>query len=114
MRHQTYINVSGAAMNSNKTDGFFEVNTAQYTSHYKNDRALSILPIRAHFNSNKYKVKKPIPSNNTYVSMEGFLEDIEIDTTGRVSLFHVSVDNINFLGKATLSPSTSSGIGEQL
>jgi hypothetical protein len=93
-------------------DGFFEVNAAQYMSHYKNDRALSILPIRAHFNSNKYKTKKPILSNNTYVSMEGFLDDIEIDTTGRATLFHVSVDNINFLGRASLPPSTTSGIGK--
>lgn len=108
MRQRAYINVSGAAVNANKTDGFFEVNAAQYTSHYKNNRTLSILPVQAHFSSNKYKTKKPIPSNNTYVTIEGFLEDIETDMAGRVTLFHVSVDNINFLGRATLSASTAS------
>ena len=30
MRQKAYINVSGAAVNSNKTNGYFEVNAAQY------------------------------------------------------------------------------------
>jgi hypothetical protein len=72
MRQQVYISVSGAAVNSNKTGGFFEVNAPQYTSHYKSNRTLSILPVQARFNTNKYRTKKPIPSNNTYVSIEGF------------------------------------------
>jgi hypothetical protein len=114
MRQQAYINVSGAAMNFNKTDSFFEVNAAQYTSYYKNNRTLSILPVQAQFNSNKFKTKKPIPSNNTYVSIEGFLENIETDTAERATLFSVSVDNINFLSRATLSASTASSTGEHV
>ena len=114
MRQKPYINVSGVAVNSNYTNGFFKVNATQYTSHYKDNRALSILPVQAHFNPNKYKTKKPIPSNNTYVTIEGFLEDIETDASGHASLFHVSVDNINFLGRATLSPSIASSISEYI
>ena len=105
MRERPYVNVSGAAVNSNKTNAVFEVNAPQYTSHYKGNRAQSILPVQAHFNSNKYKSKKPIPSNNTYVSIEGFLDNVDTDCNGRASKFHVSVDNINFLGRATISPS---------
>ena len=112
MRQKAYINVSGAAINSNKTDGFFEVNATQYTSYYRNHRTLSTFPVQAHFNSNKYKTKKPIPSNNTYVSIEGFLDDIETDESGRASTFRVLVDNINFLGKATPLPSTPGRISE--
>jgi hypothetical protein len=85
MRQQSYINFSGATLNSNKTDGFFQVNAAQYTSHYKNNRALSTLPVQANFNSNKYKTKKPIPSNNTYVAVKGFLEDIKTDSAGQAT-----------------------------
>ena len=107
MREHTYINVSGAAINSNKTAGFFKVNAPQYTSHFKNNRALSILPVYAHFNSNKYKTKKLIPANNTYVSIKGFLELVETDSDGRATSFQVSVDNINFLGKASVSPSVT-------
>lgn len=114
MRQSAYINLSGAAVNSNKTDGFFEVNATQYTSHYKNNHALSILPVQAHFNSNKYRTKKLIPSNNTYVSIEGFLEDVETDASEHVCLFCVSVNNINFLGRATLSPSITSSISEHI
>ena len=105
MRECPYINVSGAAINSNKTASFFEINAPQYMSHYKHNRTLSFLPIQAHFNSTKYKTKKPIPSNNTYVSIEGFLEDLQTDSSGRATMFHVSMDNINFLGRASLSPS---------
>jgi len=66
LQQQAYINVSGAAVNTNKTDGFFNVNATQYMSYYKNKRTLSTLPVQAHFNSNKYRTKKPIPSNNIY------------------------------------------------
>jgi hypothetical protein len=115
MRQQAYINISGAVVNSNRSDdGFFEINAAQYTSHYKDNRPLSMLPVRAHFDLKTYKAKKPIPSDNTYVSVEGFLRDIETDAAGHAIRFHISVDNINFLGRATttLYPSTASGLGK--
>ena len=105
MRERPYINISGAAVNANKTAAFFDLNAPQYTSHYKSNRAHSILPVQAHFNSNKYRTKKPIPSNNTYVSIEGFLKNIDTDSNGHATKFHISVDNINFLGRATISPS---------
>ena len=111
MREQPYVDVSGATVNMNKTGSFFHLNTPQYTSHYKYNRSLSILPIQALFNSNKYKIKKPIPSNNTYIAVEGFLEEIETDSTGHTTSFHISMDNINFLGCATLIPSTSGNTG---
>ena len=109
MREHPYINVSGAALNSNKTDSFFKLNTPQYTSHYKANWNLSILPIQANFNSSKYKTKKPIPSNNTYISIEGFLENVETDSVGLATCFNVSMDNINFLGRANLSSTTNPG-----
>ena len=111
MRERAYINVSGAAINSNKSTGSFEVNATQYTSHYKNNRSLSILPVHAHFTSGKYKTKKPVPSNNTYVSVEGFLDAIGTDSHGNATAFHISVDNINFLGKAAVSSATSATTG---
>ena len=111
MRERTYINVSGAAINSNKSASCFEINAAQYTSHYKANCSLSFLPVQAHFNSNKYKTKKPIPSNSTYVSVEGFLDTIGTDSNGNATTFHISVDNINFLGKSAVSSATSSTAG---
>ena len=98
MCKRPYINTSSTAINSNKTDGFFDINTPQYTSHFKTNRVLSVLPVQAHFNSNKYRSKKLIPSNNTYVSIEGFLEDIDTNSNGHATWFHISVNNINFLG----------------
>ena len=96
-----YITLSGATFN--KTDNTFDMNTSQYTSFYKTQRNLSTLPIRAHFDEVRYKNKKPIPSNNTYVAVEGFLNSVETDpNTGIPSIFNISVDNISFLGKAIL------------
>jgi len=77
IQQRAYINVSSAAINSNKDDGNFDINATQYTSHYKSNHSLSILPVHAHFNSNKYRTKKPLPSNNTYVCIKGFLEDVD-------------------------------------
>lgn len=111
MRERPYINVSGTAVNMNKTGGFFTLNAPQYMSHYKYNHSLSFLPIQANFNSNKYKTKWPIPSNNTYVLVEGFLEEVETNSTGHATTFHVSVDNINFLGHAMITPSTSGKTG---
>ena len=114
MRTSPYVSVSGVAINSNKLDGFFDINASQYTAHYKNDHALSVFPVCTHFNSNKYKTKKPLPSNNSFVYIEGFLENIDYDSTGHATTFHVSVDNISFLGKATVSHSQTDNSGNCL
>jgi uncharacterized Fe-S radical SAM superfamily protein PflX len=96
-------------VNSNKAAGFFNINTAQYTTYYKVDCALSILPIHALFNSNKYKTKKPIPLANMYISVERFLDDVEIDNNRLATRFLITVDNISFLRRAPTSPSMASG-----
>jgi hypothetical protein len=91
----------------------FEINASQYTSHYKSNKTLSIFPIRAVFNTTKYKFKKPVPSNNSYVSVKGFLAEIETDSNRCALCFLVLVDNINFLGKAPASSSLTGTVGEQ-
>jgi hypothetical protein len=101
IRRTPYITLSGATFN--KTDNSFDINAAQYTSFYKAQRNLSMLPIRAHFDEVRYKKKKPLPANNTYVAVDGFLNDVDMDpNTGIPSIFHINIDNISFLGKAVL------------
>ncbi|KAH9955994.1 hypothetical protein BC827DRAFT_1386171 [Russula dissimulans] len=103
MRRSPYITISGPAFNADMTEGVFDCNAAQYTTFYKDRRQLSTLPIRAHFDNIRYKTKKPVPSNNTYVVIEGFLESVDFDLTdGHPSLFHIGTENISFLGKAVL------------
>ena len=108
MQHHAYVNVSSAIVNSNKTEESFEINAPRYTSYYKNNCTLSMLPVQAYFNFSKYRTKKPILSNNTYVSIKGFLDNVETDTSGHATTFHVSIDNINFLGRAALPQLASS------
>jgi hypothetical protein len=48
------------------------------------------------------------------VSIEGFLAEIETDSNRHALCFLVSVDNINFLGKALASSSLTGTVGEQL
>jgi hypothetical protein len=47
------------------------------------------------------------------VSVEGFLAEIETDSNQCALRFLVSVDNINFLGKAPASSSLTGTVGEQ-
>jgi len=79
IRRTPYITLSGATFN--KTDNSFDINAAQYTSFYKAQRNLSMLPIRAHFDEVRYKKKKPLPANNTYVVVDGFLNDVDMTLT---------------------------------
>ena len=103
-----YITVSGATFNKSKTS--FDVNATQYTSFYKTQHNLSTLPIRAHFDKTRYKNKKPIPANNTYVAVEGFLNNVKVDSnSGTPTIFHINVDNISFLGKTVLPNVGQSG-----
>jgi len=68
----------------------------------KDHSNLSTFPVRAHFDDTKYKHKKPIPSNNINVVIEGFITEYNVDSsTGRVSLFHTNTENIGFPQKST-------------
>jgi hypothetical protein len=93
----------------NKSVTSFDVNATQYVSIFKKDRSRSTFPIRAHFDEARYKKKVPIPSNNTHVAVEGFLNQVEMGDSGFPSLFHVNVDNINFLGRAVIPQSSPDG-----
>jgi hypothetical protein len=70
----------------------------QYMSFYKDHWELLVtLPICAHFDKNSYKAKKPMPSNNTCIAIEGFIIHFDIDSsTGLPSIFHLTVDNNQF------------------
>ena len=53
---------------------------------------------------------KPIPTNNTYVAVEGFLNNVEVvSNSGTPTIFHINVDNISFLRKAVLPNVGQSG-----
>jgi len=68
---------------------------------------LSIFPTRTTFDETRYKNKELVPSNNTYVTVDGFFDHIDIDChIGQPTLFHVFVDNIGFRGRAILLPRT--------
>lgn len=102
-RRAPYITASGAAFNADKTKGVFDCNPSQFTTFNKDHRNLSTLPIRAHFDDVRYKNTKPIPSNNNYVTVEGFLTHVDIDpNNAQATLFHIDAENISFLGKAVL------------
>ena len=98
--------MSGVALNSNKIDAL-DVNAAQYASHYKSQRALSVLPVHAVFKATKYKGQKPLPADNTYVAVDGFLGHVEKQPDSHASRFLLTVDNISFLGNISTSPSNA-------
>lgn len=100
---QVFITLTGVAVNSNETDGCFEVNAAQYASHYKRNRELFVLPVCAHLNANKLESESlvQVPSENTGVSVAWVLESVETDSNGHAILFHVAVDDVNSFGIIT-------------
>jgi hypothetical protein len=79
----------GTATNCTPLENSFEIITKQYTSFYIKDE--SILLICVTFNSNKYKLKVPMPSVDTFVAIEGLLFDVETDDNGLPIMFNVSV-----------------------
>ena len=79
----------------------------QFTAHYKTNRYPSVLPVCALFDPAKYKNKKPTPNENTFVSINGRLDGISLDSNNIANIFSVVVDSISFLGKApTSTPAT--------
>jgi|SRR5712672_3056294 len=113
IHHSPYISVSGAVVNINRAQGFFKCNALQYMTFFKDHWHLSMLPIRAHFNNTHYKNKKPLPSNNSYIAVKGFLNQIIFNpNTGQPLFFQISAKNISFLGKVPLanSPVASKGM----
>ena len=75
---------------------------SQYTSFYRTKHHLSTFLIHTHLNDTRYK-KKPILSENTYLTVKGFITHVDINVnTGQLLLFHMYLDNISFLGKAVL------------
>jgi len=60
-----------------------------------------IVPITTQFDTTRYKKKKPLPSPNTFVVVEGFLTRFDVDHNSTVpTVFHISVDNLSYIGKA--------------
>jgi len=49
-------------------------------------------------------IRKPIPSNNNYVAIKGFLTHVDIDpNNAQATLFHIDAENISFLGEGCSS-----------
>ena len=105
MRDQPYLFLSSVASDVNETDSSFDLITKQYTTYYKTEPDSSILPIRAHFNSNKFKKNKPPVKDNYNVGVLGFLDDVDTEPSGEAVLFHVAIEIVNFIRPINVSPS---------
>ena len=110
LRYAPLLDFSGTVFNCDKDLLSFDVNAEQYLSFYKSHRALPTLLIRATLDAMRYKNKKPLPSNNSIVSVLGLITHIDInEDTGLPLLFHVVVDHIGFLGKSSV-PARNQGM----
>ena len=110
-RVQPFIQVTGVATESSKTDATFEVNVEQYVSCIKSgpptkqaggSRPKPITRFFCHIpDSPKYKnwSSKPVPGNKRYVSVCGHLTGVERSgNTSEVERFLIDVENITFCG----------------
>ena len=79
------------------------LNAAQYTSHHRMNRALSVLLVHDHLNTNKDENERllQVPTENTGVFVAGVLESVETNSAEHATLFHVAVDDVNSSGIIT-------------
>jgi hypothetical protein len=102
---QPYATISGCAISCDQSKSTFRINAKQYTTFYKIKKQPSILPVDTTFRPSKYKGKKPMPKDNTFVSIEGYMTGIDFDNSGHPSSFKIEILNIAFLGKNITAPS---------
>jgi hypothetical protein len=86
----------------------------QFTAHYKTNRTPSVLPIRALFDPAKFKNKKPTPNENTFVSINGRLDGVVLDSNNIANFFSVVIDSICFLGKGPVSTPATGTTGQSM
>ncbi|KAI0281750.1 hypothetical protein BC826DRAFT_321175 [Russula brevipes] len=106
-----YCEVSGTCHDCDKTDSTFRISTSQYTSFVPiiGSHTASPLTFVAHFDDKHYKSKKPMPSNDTIVTVRGFLTGYNdhLPSDKRPTTFDLDVNNIVFLGKNARLPPPS-------
>ncbi|THU79401.1 hypothetical protein K435DRAFT_810742 [Dendrothele bispora CBS 962.96] len=104
---RSFIVVAGPACNVNTQLSTFDIDAYQFTSGISkqmNHPLDSILPIRVYFDpdDHRWKHKKPIPSANTYIQVQGYLTRFDLNDSGFPDRFHVQVESMTLLGKSAV------------
>ncbi len=107
-----FITITGLVQDASTSDFTFDINAAQYTQFFGHKRTF---PAHLIFpDSPRYKNKKPMPGNNLFVSMSGFLSRVVVkehdpsqhNPTHKVHHFVIDIDTIVFLGRIPLTPAS--------
>ncbi|KAF8262365.1 hypothetical protein EI94DRAFT_1704827 [Lactarius quietus] len=103
-----YVHATGTATAVDTSNATFNVDSYQYTYAFRSPQLFLIHAMI--LDSPRYKTKKPVPSNNSYVGIAGWLT--RINPTGHDSedRFYVDVNNITFLGHPPTIPVQSSDL----
>jgi hypothetical protein len=112
---RVYVHLSGLALNCNPSTTTFTFDIDVWVSSLRDAKdaaSKSLRPVASVLctilDSNKYRNGKPMPYNRRYVSVCGYLTSAAFRNEQReegVTRFHVSVDQIAFLGQQS-TPST--------
>ncbi|KAF9472801.1 hypothetical protein BDN70DRAFT_775918, partial [Pholiota conissans] len=131
-RHRVYIHVSGKATDCQKDAGTFNLDVEQYIfvlkdakNHAtKSESIKPFTPISCIFpDSPRFRNRKPVPYDNHFVSISGFLTDVvftpknglpAVEDTGSIDHFTVTVEHIAFLGQVNSKSNSSSIIPNTL
>lgn len=91
------VHVSGQAKHVLKDEASFEIDASQWMFL---DKTNAVLPVKAIIpDSPKYAKKKPVPSENGYVTVHGVLSRVmprEKDELERADRFCIAVDDVVF------------------
>jgi len=110
VQQSPYCELAGNSINCNKTDRTFELRVNQYTSFNRAVPPHSPSPLTffARFDPARYKLKAPMPSDNSGVVVHGFLNKYERVPSGKhPTTFFLDVDQITFISKAAVPPTIS-------
>ncbi|KAJ6522020.1 hypothetical protein B0H19DRAFT_1277520 [Mycena capillaripes] len=98
LNHAVFVHVCGLATNINRDDATFDIVAEQYVSATKKPE---IFPIRCMIpDTPRFQRYKPIPTNNKFVSVTGFLNGVERDDDHTVKHFIMDIDQVVF-GQST-------------
>ncbi|KAI0280729.1 hypothetical protein BC826DRAFT_1074026 [Russula brevipes] len=116
VKRSPYCELSGNSVNCNKTERTFQLRVNQYTSFNRPNpphppHSPSPLTFCARFDPARYKVKAPMPSDNSGVVVHGFVNDVERVPLGKhPTVFTFDVDQITFIGRTPVPAPVSSSV----
>jgi hypothetical protein len=103
LRINPWVTASGLVRTVTSPDnGPFRITPSQYIGILRSSQPTTIVANFDTDNNPKFKNSRPVPSNDTYVQVSGYLSHVDDSRT-----FYLDIDEISFLGRPEFSTNQS-------